>query len=192
MWLLQNAFFLTTRTGFTVKQFTAFSFPRRFCAVLEGWIRNTKMCYYFMYLESHTADFAVHPQACLRSRGKHPHPFLISVTHPLFSKPKSIWWLLSVSRALPCEDVCLMQQPSLWLGLCVFLRSVTWECLTPAMKSWHQAGCSVGLVAVSTGLMCKWFFGSQGRVDQHGSPIAALLTAAEHHAQYTHEICAHA
>jgi len=42
MQLLRNSFLLTIRTGFTVKQqLTSWSFPGRFCAVLEGLIRNT-------------------------------------------------------------------------------------------------------------------------------------------------------
>lgn len=39
-------FLLTVRTGFTVKQqFTSLGFPSRFCGVLEGLIRSTKIHY---------------------------------------------------------------------------------------------------------------------------------------------------
>lgn len=39
-------FLLTIRTGFTAKQqFTSLGFPSRFCAVLEGLIRSTKIHY---------------------------------------------------------------------------------------------------------------------------------------------------
>lgn len=117
-------------------------------SVLEGWIRNTKMCYYIMYLESHTADLAVHPQVHLRSRGKHLHPFLISVTHPLFSKSKSVAVQHQQNSPMKCEDFHLMQQLSLWLGLCVFSRSDS-RMPHSSCEVIYQVRCSGGLVALS-------------------------------------------